>query len=287
MQTTLPSLLCVWVLVLGKDVVSGSFPKAQNVTWDSLNFKTLLTWGPKPVNYSYTVEFSKLNEDRQRNPLCIQTKETECDLTVDLRDLNARYRADVLSEPMQGVDSDIIEHPHTTSAWFSPYHDTIIGKPDFKISESERKITLYVKDIPTAVLNEQKQRMTIRDIFKDNLQYKVIYRKAKSSGKKEKFSASSEIELTDLDRGESYCFNVQAFIPTRSIGKQLGELSHVQCSSEGDKSIFEEYSLAVIAAAILSIIVIISVLIAVIVVCCRRQQRAKSRAKERVPLRNV
>lgn len=38
---------------------AGSFPRAQNVTWVSFNFKTLLTWSPKPVNYSYTVEYSK------------------------------------------------------------------------------------------------------------------------------------------------------------------------------------------------------------------------------------
>lgn len=284
------SLLCVWLLVLGKEFVSGTFPKAQNVSWYSLNFKTLLTWGPKPVNYSYTVEFSKQNENRERNPLCIQTSDTECDLTSDLKELKSRYSADVLSEPVRGSNPpDLIESPHTTSAWFIPYQDTIIGSPEFKITvnEEQRKITLYVKDTPTAVLNEQKERMTIRNIFKDDLQYKVIYRKAKSSGKKEKFSASSEIELTDLDRGESYCFNVQAYIRSRPIDKQLGELSHVQCSPKRDKSIFEEYSLAVIAGAILSIIVIISVVIAVIVLCYKRQQRAKNKAKERVPLRHV
>lgn len=35
------------------------FPKAQNVTWSSVNFKSILTWSPKPTNYSYTVEFSE------------------------------------------------------------------------------------------------------------------------------------------------------------------------------------------------------------------------------------
>ncbi|XP_072535773.1 coagulation factor III, tissue factor a [Salminus brasiliensis] len=289
MRTQRFSWLCVWLAVLGNEFVSGTFPKAQNVTWDSLNFKTLLTWSPKPVNYTYTVEFSKQHQDKERNRLCIQTSETECDLTADLKDLKGRYNAEVLSEPMRDASSDLIEPPYTTSPWFIPYQDTTIGKPDFKIkvSEDQRKITLYVADIPTAILNAQRQRMTIRDIFKEDLQYKVIYRKAKSSGKKEKYSTSSEIELTDLDRGVSYCFNVQAYISSRKTEKQLGELSHVLCSPEGDMSIFEEYSLAVIAAAILSIIVIISAVIAIIVVCCKRQQRAKNKAKERVPLKHV
>lgn len=39
---------------------AGSYPRAQNVTWKSTNFKTILAWEPKPsAEYSYTVEFSK------------------------------------------------------------------------------------------------------------------------------------------------------------------------------------------------------------------------------------
>lgn len=39
------------------DVFVETFPRAQNVTWNSINFKTMLTWSPKPKDYSYTVEF--------------------------------------------------------------------------------------------------------------------------------------------------------------------------------------------------------------------------------------
>lgn len=52
-------------------------------------------------------------------------------------------------------------------------------------------------------------------------------------------SKTNVIELTDLDRGESYCFNVQAYIPSRSTDKQLGELSQTQCSNDDSQSIFE------------------------------------------------
>ncbi|XP_062848281.1 coagulation factor IIIa [Trichomycterus rosablanca] len=281
-------LVCVMVLLLIQ-AASGSYPTAQDVTWVSSNFKTLLTWRPKPTNYSYTVEYSKQGENRQRLPLCIRTNETECDLTAGLQDLKGSYNADVLSEPMRGETSDLVEFPHSTSSWFCPYKDTNISRPDFKIevNNGERKITLYVTDIATAVFNEQKKRLTIREIFKDDLQYKVVYRKAKSSGQKEKFSTSSVIELTDLDRGQSYCFTVQAYIPSRSIGKQLGEISNVKCSPEGNTSIFEEYSLAVIATAILSILILIAVAIAVAVICCKRRQKAKRKGKEGVPLRGV
>ncbi|MCI4374417.1 hypothetical protein PGIGA_G00005970 [Pangasianodon gigas] len=270
--------VCVWLLCFVNASVSGSFPKAQNVTWVSFNFKTLLTWSPKPTNYSYTVEFSKLGEDNQRTPHCIQMSETECDLTAELRELKSKYGADVLSEPLRGISSDLIEFPRTASAQFCPYQDTIIGSPSFKIevSKDKRKITLYIEDIPTAVLDAQKQQRTIQDIFKNDLQYKVTYNKAKSSGKKEKRSASSQIELTDLDKGASYCFTVQVYIPSRSINKQLGEESQVQCSEAEDLSFFENYSSAVIAGGIVFIIVIISAVIAVMVICCRRQREAKN-----------
>ncbi|XP_036441668.1 coagulation factor IIIa [Colossoma macropomum] len=288
MRTKLSGFLCVWAFFLTTDCVSGTFPKAQNVTWDSLNFKTLLTWSPKPVNYSYTVEFAKKGQNSERRPSCIQTTETECDLTAGLTDLKGHYYADVLSEPARGETSDLVEHPHTTSPQFIPYQDTVIGKPEFKIevSDDQRKITLYVTDIPTAIIDDKKQRLTIRDIFKDDLQYKITYRKAKSTGKKEKFSASSEIVLTDLDRGKSYCFNVQAYILSRRPDKQLGELSNVQCSPEEATSIFEEYSLTVIVSAILGIVVIIAVVIVVIVVCCKKQKQS-ARKRERLPLRYV
>lgn len=56
---------------------------------------------------------------------------------------------------------------------------------------------------------------------------------------KEMTSKSSIIELIDLDKGESYCFNIQAYLPFRAQGKQHGELSNIKCSPEGETSIFE------------------------------------------------
>ena len=31
-------------------------PTAVNITWSSINFKTILQWQPKPSGYFYTVE---------------------------------------------------------------------------------------------------------------------------------------------------------------------------------------------------------------------------------------
>ncbi|XP_034028517.1 coagulation factor IIIa [Thalassophryne amazonica] len=279
----------VAVLFVCSQSVSGSYPKAQNVTWESTNFKTLLTWEPKPSkDYSYTVEFSAIGENRHRNPHCIRTPETSCDLTRSLTDLKAVYSADVLSEPPLGVTSDLIEFPHTSSPKFCPYEDTVIGKPDFKldVSEDKKKTTLYVSDPVTALFKDGRQ-LTIRDIFSEELQYKVTYRKAKSSGRKEYFSKNSTIELTNLDQRESYCFYVQAYIPSRRADKQLGDFSQTQCSRNEDASIFEMYSVGVIIGAIFFILLLISIIVAVTVSCYKCRKNAQKRGKDSVPLNSV
>lgn len=61
----------------------------------------------------------------------------------------------------------------------------LIGRPEFKLemSKDKRKIILYVEDPLTALFNEQNQQRTIQDVFADELQYKVTFGKATSTGK--------------------------------------------------------------------------------------------------------
>ncbi|XP_045905086.1 coagulation factor IIIa [Micropterus dolomieu] len=284
----LPQAL-LFVFFLSAHSASGSYPQAQNVTWKSTNFKTILTWEPKPsADYSYTVEFSVVGGDKQRNPHCIRSSVTVCDLSSSLTELNAYYTADVLSEPPLGASSDLIEFPYTKSPRFCPYKDTDIGRLDFKleVSEDKKKTTLYVADPLTALFKDGHQ-LKLSDIFSDQLQYKVTYRKNQSTGKKVYNSKTNVIELTDLDQGESYCFNVQAYIPSRSIDKQLGELSHTQCSNNNNQSFFKVYSGGVIAAAIFLVLLLVSLIITVTVVCYRRKKKALKSGKERMPLQTV
>ncbi|NP_001232896.1 coagulation factor III, tissue factor a precursor [Danio rerio] len=288
-QITLHTLVLALVSFFTTSCASDVFPKAKNVSWSSVNFKSMLTWSPKPTNYSYTVEFSELSQDRERTPYCIRTMDTECDLTAVLKNLKAYYSADVLSEPMRGVSSDLVEFPHVSSGKFSPYHDTDIGRPEFKIevSSDKRMTKLHVTDVPTALFDDQKKRLNIRDVFGDELQYKVIYRKAKSTGKKEMLSKKSIIEMPDLDRGVGYCFNVQAYLPSRAANKQFGELSSVHCSTEENTTVFEEYGTGVITGVIVFILSAIIVIVLVIVMCCRRRRRAENEGKEGLALNGL
>ncbi|XP_028825505.1 coagulation factor III, tissue factor a [Denticeps clupeoides] len=279
--------LCAALLLVLLRPASGSFPRAQNVSWLSLNFKTLLTWSPRPVNYSHTVEYYMPAHNKERSPFCIRTAKTECDLTRSLKNLDSVYIAEVLSEPLPGVTSDLIEFPYTRSEPFCPYKDTQIGKPDFryKVSKDTGVITLYITDPLTAVQNERGENMNIRDIFKNDLQYKVTYRRAKSTGQKTKVTRTSQIELTDVDKGESYCVSVQAYIPSRQLNKQLGEPSSDQCTP-GEKGFLDEYGLNVIVGGIALILAVVLAIV-IGVVCCKRQRKEKKRTAEDVPLKHV
>lgn len=50
--------------------------------------------------------------------------ETECDLTAELTDLKSKYGADVLSEPLRNMSSELVEFPRTASDQFCPYQDS-------------------------------------------------------------------------------------------------------------------------------------------------------------------
>ncbi|XP_005752748.1 coagulation factor III, tissue factor a [Pundamilia nyererei] len=261
---------------------SGSYPQAQNVTWKSTNFKTVLVWEPKPsADYSYTVELSPVGGNAQRITNCIRSSQTMCDLSTAMTDPKACYVADVLSQPPQGATSELSEFPHKTSPKFCPYDDTELDRPKFTLEVSEGSATLNVTDSPTAIANGH-HLQTLRDIFSERLHYRVTYWKNKSTGKKTSNYNTSMIKVTGLDHGESYCFQVQAYIPSRTYGKQLGDLSAPQCSKDENQTIIEVYSPAVIISAIILILLLTGIIITVTVVCCKRKKKAANGEKKGV-----
>lgn len=51
------------------------------------------------------------------------------------------------------------------------------------MSEDQRTTTLYVTDPLTALFSKDGRQLSIRDVFSDQLQYRVTYRRNKSTGK--------------------------------------------------------------------------------------------------------
>lgn len=263
-------------------LVLGSFPRAQNVTWKSTNFKTVLTWGPEPTaDYSYTVEFNQVGHDQQRNPHCIRTSQTQCDLSRGMPDVTACYTAYVVSEPPLGAPAELKEHPYTIAPKFCPSQDTVIGSPSFRleVGQDQRSTTVFIRDPLTALFREQ-QQLSLRDVYGDQLDYRVSYRRNKSTGKKEVTSRSNTVEVSGLDQGQSYCFQVQAVVRSRPPHSQLGELSQALCTPQTHPSLLDQYSVLVIAGAVLLPLLLLGALVAVVVVCCRRKKKEARSEKE-------
>lgn len=80
------------------------------------------------ISLSNVTHFDNLcfsvGQDRETNQHCIRMADTECDLSNSLRELNATYAADILSEPLRGATSDLVEFPSTSAPRFCPYKDS-------------------------------------------------------------------------------------------------------------------------------------------------------------------
>ncbi|GAA6090039.1 tissue factor-like isoform X1 [Tachysurus ichikawai] len=253
---------------------SGSFrlPRAQNLTWTSFNFKTILTWR-SDSDHTHTVEFSRVGRDRLRNPHCIQISHLECDLTEDLSDLKAAYTADIVTELMT---FDPIELPRTQSKRFCPYDDTVIGAPQFSINLDENKtIVLHIADQQTALYTDGRH-LTLRDVFKHDLKYSIMYNKAGSTRKKQTVVSDSEVMMRDLDRGPSYCFSISVFIVSRRANRKLAKWTLPKCSPALTSDLFTEFDPVMLSAGLLVIASLLVVVTVAIVCCCRRRVKEKS-----------
>lgn len=274
-------LLCAvfcWQRSTAQDV---NFPTAKNIKWTSVNFKTLVEWEGTPTNYSYTVGI--------RNTLigiwerkCFYTKNTECDVTNLLKDVNATYNVRIHSE-IQSEDVAAEEFPYADGPDFNPYEKTIIGKPAFEsfgFNEDHTQLQVVVKDPITPYRFDNKTPKTVRDIFGKDFQYTLFYRKAGSTGKKEASSATNEIVIS-TSKGEGYCFFVRATIPSRKTDRFSQDSDEKCASSEGSS----EFDFTVLVAVIVAVVLVVVIIILLIVCLCRKKKEEKT--KETQPLNDV
>ncbi|XP_043855659.1 tissue factor [Dromiciops gliroides] len=250
---------------------------ARNITWKSTDFKTLLEWEPKPVNYVYSVEISTRWGNWKKK--CFQINRTECDLTDEMKNVRETYTARILSEKPVKSDGDPEESLHANTPDFTPYLDTNLGQPriqDFKQNGTKLKVT--VQDSITS-FRENGTFQTLRQVFNQDLAYILYYWRASSTGKKSVKTDTNEF-LVDVDKGESYCFNIQAVIPSRKT-KQKSPESTIRCTSE-DKAVSKELFF-IVGAVIFVVIILVIVILSVTLYKCSKS-RGKRDRKENSPL---
>ncbi|KAF1658136.1 Tissue factor, partial [Aptenodytes patagonicus] len=213
---------------------------------------------------------------------CISTAETECDVTDVLRNVKETYTAHILSVTSSGMDN-FEEPPFAVSEKFTPYSQTVLGKPEIQnYTQKGSKLNVVFQDPLTPYTFPNGSFRSIRDIFQDDLEYKLYYWKDQSSGKKAATTKSRKFEVS-VDSTKNYCFYIQGVIPSRRENRN-GQDSMVLCTSVG-RTILDEYGaevfiiVAVIAIAIITLAIVLSVIL------CKRQKAKAAREKE--PLNGV
>uniref|UniRef100_A0A3B4WRZ7 Tissue factor-like n=1 Tax=Seriola lalandi dorsalis TaxID=1841481 RepID=A0A3B4WRZ7_SERLL len=189
--------------------------------------------------------------------ICIQVSETECDLSTYLvpYDRWATYLANVVTDQ----SDDIENSPHTYSPHFNPYRDS--SAPTYSVEAADGgRVMVNITD-PLTSYHERGRQLSIRDVLKSDLKYKISYYK---SGNTRMASTHSVAELK-LDAGESYCFMVAAYIPSRPKATQQGAWSQQLCSTS-DSS----------APPVFILLTVLIIVIIVTVLCCRCCQRRKT-----------
>uniref|UniRef100_A0A8B9B8U5 Tissue factor n=1 Tax=Anser brachyrhynchus TaxID=132585 RepID=A0A8B9B8U5_9AVES len=238
-------------------------PGTVNITWSSINFKTILQWQPKPSGYFYTVEIHGQTSDTKKK--CTLTTETECDVTDALRNVKETYTAHILSVQSTGMDN-FEEPPFASSEKFTPYNQTVLGKPEIQHYTQDSKLNIVFQDPLTPYMFPNGSFQSIRDIFKHDLEYKLYYWKDQSSGKKDATTKSNTFEIS-VDNKNNYCFYIQAIIPSRRENR-TGQESMVLCTSVG-RTILD-----VIAIAVITLAIVLSVIL------CKRKKAKAAREKE-------
>ncbi|XP_008333041.1 tissue factor-like [Cynoglossus semilaevis] len=266
--------LCAWIITAA---VTEDVPKAENVHWTSLDFKTILRWESKAMmGYTYTVLYSRAGADWIEHIDCMQLSEMECDMTNLLRPFNRTYTADIQTEHVEmDYNHDPEELTHTYSPEFNPYKQSNISAANFTVHiVNKRTVAVNITD-PLTGIHENNKQLSIRDVFRKDLKYKISYYKSGSTGKKDIVSDSSVTEVPNLDTEEGYCFMVAAFIPSRPKSTQLGAWSKQLCVT-GPRTFLHELSVGVWVGAVAILLVVLVIIIAVTVLCCRWCRRKRN-----------
>uniref|UniRef100_A0A1A8I0Q2 Tissue factor n=1 Tax=Nothobranchius kuhntae TaxID=321403 RepID=A0A1A8I0Q2_NOTKU len=247
-------------------------PKAESIRWVSLDFKTVLNWTVRPSDYRYTVLYALENGDWTENPDCSQMSHSECDMTMHLIPLDRFHEADIRTEALSQDYDYMDDLPHTYSSRFNPYRESNISSVEFSLKEVDMStVSINITD-PITSIHHQGKQLTIRDILKSDLKYKILYYKSGSTREREIVSDSSTATVSGLDAGQSYCFMVTAYIPSRAKAKQHGAWSKQLCK-QGDTHLLQDLSPGAWAGIIFVSLTVIIITISLTVFCCRRNHQ--------------
>ncbi|XP_054452524.1 tissue factor-like [Anoplopoma fimbria] len=262
--------LSAWIITTADENFA---PKEESIHWVSLDFKIVLVWTTIPSDYKYSVLYSS-DDSVWKQSHCIRISDSECDLTEELKPLDRTYTAIIRTEPDDDNDYDYdpdVSHD-SKSPSFNPYRESNISVVNFNVVVvNENSVIVNITD-PLSGEHDTGRQLSIRDILKKDLKYKISYYKSGSTGKRDIISNSTTAEVSKLDAGQIYCFMVAAFIPSRPKSTQLGPWSIQQCTP-GDVYVLQELSLAACIGAVFILLTVLVIIVTVTVLCCRRRRQ--------------
>nr|XP_019961836.1 PREDICTED: tissue factor isoform X1 [Paralichthys olivaceus] len=265
--------LSAWIVITAEQNFGS---KVENVHWLSLDFKTVLMWTAKESHHKnlYNVQYTGESDTEWKDCRdCTEVSEIECDLTMNLLPPHRTYTAKILTVPeTMDYDADPDVFPQTTSPTFNPYRESNISSVKFTVEAvDERTVTVNITDILTSI-HENGKQLTIRDIFKNDLKYKVSYYKSGSTRKRDFISDSSMAVLSELDAGQSYCFMIAAYIPSRPRTTQQGAWSEQFCMK---RKAIDTQGLTVGAWVGVFILLTVLIIISTVTILCYRRYKQR------------
>ncbi|XP_074544322.1 tissue factor-like [Halichoeres trimaculatus] len=264
--------VCVYARILS---AADPNSKAENILWTSRDFKTTLHWTTKNPNQAYTIRLSEGENDWVNHPECFEMLDSVCDVSNELIPFDRSFTADIITEhgDQEHPDYSYDEFQHTVSTPFNPYKQSNISVLKFSVKAvNDSTVMVNITDTLTGVHRDGKL-LTIRDIFKHDLRYKIRYHKAESTGQRDHISDRSLAEVTHLDPGQSYCFSVTAYIPSRPKSSQEGAWSDPLCAQTHGNSSNKLGPGALLGVILPIIALIFIIIITVAVVCCKKSQK--------------
>ncbi|TNN35921.1 Tissue factor [Liparis tanakae] len=253
-----------------------NLPKVQNVRWVSVDFTTVLHWTTTTSDYRYTVMYTGNEDFWSESFHCHQMSETACDLSTDLT-MNSTYNVQIKTVPVPEddleYDDELDKFPHSYSPPFNPFKDTNISAVNFTVQAvDERRVNVTITE-PLSGVHKGDKQLSLRDIFKSELKYKISYYKFGSTGKRDIISDSSTAEVSELNAGQSYCFMVAVLIHTRPKSTQLGAWSAQKCLP-GDEMSLGAWVGAVVV--LLTFVVVVAMVTVLCCKCCRQKNPSQS-----------
>ncbi|XP_069801952.1 interferon alpha/beta receptor 2 [Dendropsophus ebraccatus] len=248
-------LACYFVLK-----VSNALLPPGNLTFNSENFKHVLTWedASRETPIYYFVEYSERHTRYKTVKTCSNVTTRHCDLTKDLTDLDSSYRVRVRS--VAGHNSSVSR----ATKGFTPVELTLLGPPVVEIVACDRCIRVSVQP-PVSYLWSEDEQQYVSMISYGRFSYMYYSIKVTHMdpvvNKEIDISEENSTLIPNLLPNTNYCVSVDIIKIPFTLGKTRA--SEVKCVlTENHKN--ESTTIYITVSVVCGVLLLIGLVLALI-----------------------